>query len=135
MEKIIVLSKFGFKLSNFPEKWISCDKKFISSNKFKKLKVGDLILSIPYNEKNFVKDVTLIRESCQELEGEQPISPSQNTLKASSSSPSPDVKNGLMYGQSVNLAFNHVSNNEMGLNINEAFDLADKIYKEYLKRC
>lgn len=147
MRKIIVLSEYGFKLEDNPDKWISCDKKLLSSTIFKSLKVNDYIYDLRFNNNNFLTEFTkfnsekftLAQHSEQGFEGESTNSPSLNIdrSKLSCDSPSLDikpVKNGLMYGQCVNLAFNHISNNECGLNVPEAFDLADKIYNEYVKR-
>ena len=134
MDKIIVLSEFGFKLASNPEKWVSCDKKFISSSKFKSLKVNDFVDSFISNDKGFVTDCFIPQH--RKIEGGVRSFNTKSLTNSinSSTPPSSIIKNGMIYGQCVNLAFNHVSNNECGLNINEAFDLADKIYIEYMRR-
>jgi len=131
MNKIVAISKYGFMSDGT---WYKGDTRFLKSDLFKSLKKGDCFDTIDFNKHNFVTSLTLTKGFIQECEGGQSNSPNRQNLKASLCPPSPDIKNGLMYGQCVNLAFNHVSNNELGLNIKEAFDLADDIYKEYLRR-
>lgn len=72
----------------------------------------------------------------QEFEAERfksPLTP-KCSRKLSNVSASPDIKREDVYFQCVSLAFNHVSNNDCGLNICDAFDLADQIYKEFIRR-
>ena len=133
MDKIIVLSEFGFKLASNPDKWVSCDKKFISSSKFKSLKVNDFVDYFVSNDKGFVTDVS-IPQHRKEVGSVSPNIKSLTDPSIVNSLPTSLIKNSQMYGQCVNLAFHHVSNNECGLDIVETFDLADKIYIEYIKR-
>ena len=132
MAKIVNLSEFGFKLNTDPEKWVSCDNKFIISKEFKSLKIGDELTKFIYNSKDFLTGVTVL---CIKAQEGGVTRQTLNTINRSLTPPPSCIKNGLIYGQCVNLAFHHVSTNECGLNIVEAFDLADKIYIEYLKRC
>ena len=67
MTKIIVLSEYGFKLATNPDKWISCDKRFINSKAFKDLKVGDDVVNMQYNDKQFITDITVLKH---EVKGE-----------------------------------------------------------------
>jgi hypothetical protein len=134
MDKIIVLSEFGFKLASNPDKWVSCDKKFISSSKFKSLKVNDFVDSFISNAKGFVTDVSFPQHRKEVGSNSPNVKSLTDPYTLNNSLPTSLIKNGQIYGQCVNLAFNHVSNNECGLNINEAFDLADKIYIEYMRR-
>ena len=113
IEKIIVLSEYGFKLSSNPEKWISCDKKFLSSKKFKDIKVGDTFISSITNPNGFVTDVVILTDhSGQECEGGL-NSPSRQNLKASLCPPSPDIKANdvdrkILKGQCLKIAFKDV---------------------------
>jgi hypothetical protein len=140
MDKIIVLSEFGFKLASNPDKWNSCDKKFISSSKFQSLKVNDRIDSFKSNDKGFVTDVTMIDiPQHKELEGgnDSPKSLTKSSVNISVP-PSSIIKNSIMFGQCVNIAFASINlggfvSEEAG--IMYAFDRADKIYNEYVKRC
>jgi hypothetical protein len=135
MVKVVALSKYGFKVDSLRNNWEKVDKSLLKKEVFNMLEKGIEIEIKERNTKGFILDFKILNHKARKLEEEHTDSPlinidNQNSLSSSSS----EVKNGLMYGQCVNLAFNHVSSTELGLNIDEAFDLADKIYKEYLKR-
>jgi hypothetical protein len=138
MVKITALSKFGFRVQDSSD-WISCDKSLLNSPLFTSLKKGDDVDfdAECFNPKGFlISFKSFDVPQHKEIEGGVCSFNTKSLTNSinSSTPPSSIIKNGMIYGQCVNLAFNHVSNNECGLNINEAFDLADKIYIEYNKR-
>ena len=135
MAKITALSKFGFKLEGSND-WIKCDKSLLNSPMFKSLVK---YMDVTFDEECFNPKGFLISFDVPQHRKEVgSVSPNVKSLTdpytLNNSLPTSLIKNGMIYGQCVNLAFNHVSSNECGLNINEAFDLADKIYIEYVKR-
>jgi len=139
MVKVNVLSKFGFKVQDSTD-WVSCDKSLLNSVMFQTLSKGD---DISFTKDNFNKEGFLmsfvkkvdVPKHRKEVGSNSPnVKSLTDPYILNNSLPTSIIKNSQMYGQCVNLAFNHVSNNECGLNIIEAFDLADKIYIEYIKR-
>ena len=135
MVKITALSKYGFKIEGSND-WIKCDKSLLNYPMFKSLvKFMDVTLTQEdFNPKGFLISFNVPQH--KEIEGGVRSFNTKSLTNSinSSTPPSSIIKNGMIYGQCVNLAFNHVSSNECGLNIVEAFDLADKIYIEYNKR-
>lgn len=133
MNRIVVLSKFGFKLDSVNSDWIRVDKSLLSSDAFKSLKKGDEITDLTFNDKDFLIGFKIV--------GSDKASGARDSLQ-SVSAPKP-VKNPQMYGQCVNLAFHSLG--DLNLNFQDSnkdymqivlgFDIADRIYDEYVKRC
>jgi len=118
MRKIILMSEYGFKLEDNPEKWISCDNKLLSSSMFKSLKVNDFVNEFRFNDKGFLisfNKITLAQHSEHGLEGESINSPllNKDRSKLSCDSPSHDIKASdkdrqILKGQCLNIAFKDV---------------------------
>jgi hypothetical protein len=128
------LSSNGFKTS---VGWFTCDKfKVLDKAIFKGLKVGDSVDNIKTNKGGFVIafDIPVANR------GGEPVSEAKTATPHLNSVPPIQVsRNGLIYGQCVNLAFNSFEKGidltfKEGVFIKKGFNLADDIYNEYITR-
>lgn len=131
MNKILELSETGFRTE---QGWASVDKFKCPKNIFKDLKIGDMIDSIKLNPKGYVTDFIVLTHGDSVFE-EGGCPPNSNVNSVTS--PSPILRDRIMYGQCVNLGFRYVEDIKFkndSEHINSAFDIADEIYTEYARR-
>jgi hypothetical protein len=139
MNRILQLSKFGFKLDSNPDVWAKIDKSFLDSDMFKSLKKGDTIDSMTVNSKGYIigLDRLTIRPSTPLLGGVLPANSGGEVSSPFLPSFSSDRDNQIRYSQSVNLAFSLYDNAEVDWRMEHLsliFDKADIIFDEFNKR-
>jgi len=104
MSKIVALSLYGFKLDSLKNDWDKVDKSLLHRDIFNSLVKGVEIEVKERNSKGFITSFKVLG-----LDKDK-VSISNQPLVNSSPIQEQIVKNGMIYGQCVNLAFNHVSN-------------------------
>jgi hypothetical protein len=159
--KVIQKSPFGFKIEGHNDVWIKCDKKLILNDKFKNLKVNDVIYDLLENPKGFLINFAVLNSRRDTEGGVIKSSPKDNSCDSPSSlnivrgsslergnvlNPqqsktdsfnSNSVQDNIRYGQSVNIALEITRKTKYSSDIQEIediFDVADKVYIEFNKR-